>query len=99
MATGRIQARVDANLLKMAEKLLMDQGIKLTQAITMFLTQVKELGGFPYPLACGCQSNARKCTHSHKFRDDVAEDLRKALTGKGVKSYKNNKEMFESLGI
>ncbi|PIZ72700.1 hypothetical protein COY07_02890 [Candidatus Peregrinibacteria bacterium CG_4_10_14_0_2_um_filter_43_11] len=92
MASSRIQARVDTKLLKNAEKILNDHGVKIAQAITMFLTAVKNQNGFSFlfPNDCPC---------SHEPNEQLAKELHRELTGNELKIYNDKEEFFESLGL
>ena len=89
MPSGRIQQRIDPALQREAEAILNTQGIKPSQAIILFYMEVARSGGLPFrpsPVRRAEIPNAR---------------LRKALAdadrGIGVKTYKNEKHLFDSL--
>ncbi|TSD00235.1 MAG: Uncharacterized protein Greene101449_253 [Candidatus Peregrinibacteria bacterium Greene1014_49] len=89
MTSGRIQQRIDPSLRKEAEQILQIQGIKPSQAIILFYTEVKRAGGLPFtpsPVQPSEIPNAR-----------LQKDIRDAARGKGVKTYKNEKDFFDSL--
>lgn len=89
MASGRIQQRIDPLLRKEAEKILQIQGIKPSQAIILFYTEVKRSGGLPFqpsPVRPSEIPNAR-----------LRKELKDAAKGKGVKTFKNEKGFFDSL--
>jgi len=48
MSNGRIQQRIDPKLQEEAESILRAQGIKPSQAITMFYTEIKRKKGLPF---------------------------------------------------
>lgn len=89
MASGRIQQRIDPSLRKEAEQILQIQGIKPSQAIILFYTEVKRIGGLPFtpsPVQRSEIPNAK-----------LQKDLREAKKGKGVITFKNKKDFFDSL--
>jgi len=89
MSSGRIQQRIDPSLRKEAEKILQIQGIKPSQAIILFYTEVKRMGGLPFqpsPVHPSEIPNAR-----------LRKEIRDAAKGKGVKTYKNEKDFFDAL--
>ncbi len=89
MTSGRIQQRIDPSLQKEAEEILQTQGIKPSQAIILFYTEVKRVGGLPFqpsPVHPSEIPNAR-----------LRKELRDASKGRGVKTYKNEKDLFDSL--
>ena len=89
MASGRLQQRIDPTLREQAEEILRVQGIKPSQAIVLFYTEVKRTGGIPFqpsPVLPSELPNAR-----------LQKDLEEAKRGKGVRTFKNKKEMFASL--
>ncbi len=89
MATGRIQHRIDLSLQRDAEEILKAQGIRPSLAIILFYTEVKRFGGLPFmpsPVHPAEIPNAR-----------LRKALRDAAQGRGVKTYKNEKDLFDSL--
>ncbi len=89
MATGRIQQRINPSLQRAAESILEAQGIKPSQAIILFYTEVKRMGGLPFkpsPVQPSEIPNAR-----------LRKELQDAAKGKGVRRYKNEKDLFDSL--
>lgn len=85
MPTARMQHRIDPKLKKEAENILEEQGIRPSQAITIFYTEIKRTGGFPFlptPIP----------------NKELKKDLLEAKKGSGVKTYKNKKDLFDSLG-
>lgn len=81
---SRLQHRIDPNLKEEAELILEEQGIKPAQAITIFYTEITRTGGFPF-------------LPSKVPNKKLANDLEKVKTGKGVKTYKNKKALFDAL--
>ena len=89
MASGRIQQRIDPSLQHDAEEILQTQGIKPSQAIILFYTEVKRTGGLPFqpsPVLPSEIPNAK-----------LRKDLREARKDKELRSFKNKKEFFRSL--
>ncbi|OGJ54881.1 hypothetical protein A3D11_00720 [Candidatus Peribacteria bacterium RIFCSPHIGHO2_02_FULL_49_16] len=89
MAAERIQQRIDPDLRQEAEAILATQGIKPSQAIILFYTEVKRSRGLPFkpsPVSSSEIPNVR-----------LQKELRDAAKGKGVKTYRNAKELFDSL--
>lgn len=84
MFSTRIQHRIDTHLKMEAEAILEEQGIKPSQAITIFYTEIKRTGGFPF-------------LPSKVPNEKLARDLLEAEKGIGIKTYKNKKELFDSL--
>ncbi len=84
MPSTRIQHRINANLKIEAETILEQQGIGPAQAITIFYTEIKRTGGFPF-------------LPSKVPNKQLAKELREAEKGIGIKTYKNKKELFNSL--
>ena len=89
MPSARIQHRIDPRLQRDAEAILKAQGIKPSQAIIIFYTEVKRTGGLPFmptPVHPTEIPNAR-----------LQRELRDAAKGKGVKTYRNERDLFDSL--
>lgn len=89
MTSGRIQQRIDRKLQKAAETILEKQGIKPSQAIYLFYTEIKRYGGLPFqptPVRPSEIPNAR-----------LRKALREADRGVGVRTYKNERDFFDSL--
>ncbi|MDO8649140.1 MAG: type II toxin-antitoxin system RelB/DinJ family antitoxin [Candidatus Peregrinibacteria bacterium] len=89
MASSRLQHRINPILRRDAEAILQAQGIKPSQAIILFYTEVKRSGGLPFtpsPVQPSEIPNAR-----------LRRDLREAKQGRGIRSFKNKKELFKSL--
>lgn len=84
MPSTRIQHRIDVNLKEQAELILEEQGIKPSQAITIFYTEIKRTGGFPF-------------LPSKIPNKKLQKDLKAAKQNIGVKTYKNKKDLFNSL--
>jgi addiction module RelB/DinJ family antitoxin len=89
MASGRIQQRIDPKLKREAEQILQTQGIKPSQAIILFYMEVKRAGGLPFQLTP---------VHSSEIPNaKLAKEIRDARKGKGVQSFANKKDFFDSL--
>jgi addiction module RelB/DinJ family antitoxin len=89
MANGRIQQRINPALRREAEQILRIQGIKPSQAIILFYTEVKRTGGLPFspsPVTLAEIPNAR-----------LRKSLKEAAEGKGIMTFKNKKDFFDSL--
>ncbi len=89
MPSSRLQQRIDPVLRRDAEMILQAQGIKPSQAILLFYTEVKRTGGLPFPLTPVQPSeipNAR-----------LRKDLQEARNGKGVETFTGKKDFFTSL--
>ena len=80
----RIQHRIDSHLKVQAETILEEQGIKPSQAITIFYTEIKRTGGFPF-------------LPTKVPNKKLAKDLVDGKNGVGVKTYKTKKSLFNSL--
>lgn len=89
MASGRIQHRIHPSLQRDAEDILRTQGIRPSQAIILFYTEVKRFGGLPFtpsPVLPSEIPNRR-----------LQRDLKEARQGKGVQSFRSKKDFFDSL--
>ena len=89
MALGRIQQRMNPSLKKEAEAILEMQGIKPSQAIILFYTEVRRARGLPFrptPVSPLEIPNAK-----------LRKDLQEAASGKGIKTFKRKREFFASL--
>lgn len=89
MPSGRLQQRIDPSLRRAAEDILKVQGIKPTQAIILFYTEIKRIGGLPFspsPVRPSEIPNAR-----------LRKALQEAKEGKGVRTFKNKKDFFAAL--
>ena len=84
MASVRIQHRIDASLKKEVETILKEQGIKPSVAVTLFYTEIKRSGGFPF-------------TPSRVPNKKLKEDIKSAEKGEGSKTYKNAKQLLNHL--
>lgn len=84
MASTRIQHRIDTHLKKQAEIILETQGIRPSQAITIFYKEITRTGGFPF-------------LPSKVPNKKLKKDLEAARKNTGVKTYKTKKHLFDSL--
>ena len=84
----RLQQRIDPALRKDAEAILKTQGIKPSQAIILFYTEVTRFGGLPFQ-----PSPVRSEIPNAQLRKDLAE----AKAGKGLRTFKTKKAFFDSL--
>ncbi len=84
MPPTRIQHRINPQLKEEAESILEQQGIKPAQAITIFYTEIKRQGGFPF-------------LPSKVPNKKLQKEIKEAEKGKGIKTYKNKKDLFNSL--
>lgn len=84
MASIRIQHRIDPDLKQEAEIILEKQGIRPAQAITIFYTEIKRTGGFPF-------------LPSRVPNKELQKDLKQAKTGTSVKTYRSKKDLFDAL--
>ena len=82
--TSKLQQRVDPVLYKDVENILEAQGIRVSQAVLMFFSEIRRCGGFPF-------------LPTRVPNAELAGDLRKAGKKAGIKTYKNKKEFFASL--
>ncbi len=82
--TTRIQHRINPRLKKEAEEILEEQGMKPSQAITIFYMEIKRTGGFPF-------------LPTKVPNKQLKKDLLEAEKDKGLKTYKNKKALFDDL--
>jgi addiction module RelB/DinJ family antitoxin len=86
MTFGRLQYRINTELKEKVEDILETQGIKPSQAITMFYTEIARTGIIPF-------SPTRVEIPNKELREDIA----RAQKGKGLKKFNNKTDMFEDL--
>ena len=84
MLSTRTQYRINPVIKKKAEEILVSQGIKPAQAITMFFTEIARIGGFPF-------------LPSRVPNKKLEKTLRDVEKGIGLTTYKNTKKLFKSL--
>lgn len=82
--TTRMQHRINPKLKKEAEHILEAQGIRPSQAITIFYMEIKRTGGFPF-------------LPTKVPNIQLKKDLMQAKKGTGVKTYKHKKDLFDEL--
>ena len=83
--TATIHARTDAALKAETEAIFKELGVNFTEAINLFLNQVRLRKGFPFPI-----NVPNKVTRETLEKTDRGEDL---------KRYDNIDDMFKDLGI
>jgi len=83
---ARISSRIDADLKTEAEAILEELGVKPSQAITMFYTQIKRQRGLPLDLKI---PNAETIA--------AIEEVRDPKRRKDLKSFSNVKELMDDL--
>lgn len=89
MPSGRLQHRIHPSLKRDAEEILQMQGIKPSQAIILFYTEVKRSGGLPFtpsPVHPSEIPNRR-----------LQRDLKSARSGNDIVRYHSKRDLFESL--
>lgn len=86
MSTVVLQHRIDKGLKAEAENILAMQGYKPSQAIAIFYTEIKRLGGFPF-----------LPSKIEVPNDSLLKSTREAEKGIGVETYKDDKELFDTL--
>lgn len=89
MPAGRIQHRISPSLQREAEEILKVQGIKPSQAIILFYTEVKRFGGLPFSPSTVSPSEIPNMR--------LQKDLSEAKSGKGIQSFKGKRDFFDSL--
>jgi DNA-damage-inducible protein J len=83
---ARISSRIDADLKTEAEAILEELGVKPSQAITMFYTQIKRQRGLPLDLKI---PNAETIA--------AIEEVKDPKRRKNLKSFSNVKELMDDL--
>ncbi len=89
MPSARLQQRIDPMLRKDAEMILQTQGIKPSQAILLFYTEVKRRGGLPFtptPVQPSEIPNAK-----------LRRDLQDAKRGRGIERFTDKAALMDSL--
>ena len=84
MKTMTVRARIDPDLKHAVESVLTELGLSVSEAIELFLRQVKLNNGIPFDIRI-----------PNKVTLKTFEDTDK---GKNLTRYKNPKDMFEKLG-
>jgi len=85
MKTETVRARIEPKLKHDVELVLAELGLSFSEAIELFLRQVKLNKGIPFDIRI-----------PNKTTSQVFEDTDK---GKNLTRYKNAKDMFKKLGI
>jgi DNA-damage-inducible protein J len=85
MKTATVRARIEPKLKHDVESVLTQLGLSFSEAIELFLMQVKLNNGIPFDIRI-----------PNKVTQQTFEDTNK---GKNLKRYKNSKDMFNKLGI
>lgn len=85
MKTATVRARIEPKLKHDVESVLAQLGLSFSEAIELFLTQVKLNNGIPFDIRI-----------PNKATQKTFEDTNK---GKNLKRYKNAKDMFDKLGM
>ena len=91
MATTNISIRMDAELKKQAESMLLDMGLNMTTAMNMYLRQIVRQGKIPFEIATDIPNV--ETVAAMKEVDDI-------LSGKTLaKKYDSVDELFRDLEI
>jgi DNA-damage-inducible protein J len=85
MKTETVRARIEPKLKHDVELVLTELGLSFSEAIELFLRQVKLNNGIPFDIRI-----------PNKVTNQTFEDTNK---GKNLTRYKNAKDMFDKLGI
>ena len=85
MKTATVRARIEPKLKHDVGSVLIQLGLSFSEAIELFLIQVKLNKGIPFEIRI-----------PNKVTQQTFEDTKK---GRNLKRYKNSKEMFDKLGI
>lgn len=85
MKTATVRARVEPKLKHDVESVLSQLGLSFSEAIELFLRQVKLNNGIPFDIRI-----------PNKVTQQTFEDTNK---GKNLIRYKNSKDMLDKLGI
>jgi len=83
--TEMIRARITPDLKREAEAILKKLGLSTTEAITLFLSQVKLYKGLPFPVRI-----PNKIT---------LEAMKKAKIGKELNTYESIDDFFKKMGV
>ena len=88
MRSATIQARVDAVLKHDAETILEDMGLKLSDAISIYLKQIVNTGTIPFEIKASRIPNK-----------ETRQAIEDADRGKNITRSKSAKELYRKLGI
>lgn len=83
---ARISSRIDADLKKQGDAILDEIGMKPSQAITLFYTQIVRQRGLPLSLNV-----------PNEALEAAMREARDPVFGKTAKSYSSAREMFDDL--
>jgi len=83
--TAKIQARVEPELINQVKPILNNLGLSMTQAITLFLNQVKLKNGLPFRVEIP--------------NKETEKAIRDVDAGIGVSVYHSKKELFKELDL
>lgn len=83
---ARISSRIDADLKQEADSILAEIGMKPSQAITLFYTQIVRQRGLPLELKV-----------PNKELQEAMREVRDPDFLKSAKSYKSARELFDDL--
>jgi len=78
-----VRARIDPELKKEAEQVLFKLGLTTSDAIRLFLEQVRLRQGIPFPIAIP--------------RKETLDALKETRSGKDLETYDNADELFEKM--
>jgi len=78
-----VRARIDPELKKEAEEVLSKVGLSTSDAIRLFLEQVRLRQGIPFPIAIP--------------RKETLDALKETRSGKDLETYDNVDELFEKM--
>ena len=100
MAKTMINARIDAELKADVEKVFKKLGLTTTQAINIFLNQVRLRRGIPFPVECKTWEDVESglCA-DREFNEETKKALRESKSGKGHVKGKDAADIFKKLGI
>jgi addiction module RelB/DinJ family antitoxin len=84
MAKTMINARIDADLKADVEKVFKKLGLTTTQAINIFLNQVRQLRGLPFPVECKSWEDVESgLCDNRELNEETKKALRESISGKG----------------
>lgn len=85
MKTATVRARIEPQLKHDVEHVLVELGLSFSEAIVLFLKQVKLNNGIPFDIRIPNKQTIKTFKDTDK--------------GKNLVRYKNSQEMFKKLGI
>jgi DNA-damage-inducible protein J len=83
--TEMIRARITPDLKTEAESIFKKLGLSTTEAITLFLSQVKLYKGLPFPVRIPNKT--------------TLEAMKKAKMGKELNTYESLEDFFKKMGV